>query len=318
MIFCAFVACNRGPVAFVLRKSLHYTYLTLACNIRGYLISPTLIPPYILYKCHYFHELIFVYLLCLETESDLYTTAIDQTISGKDANANHMENEENHSKEPKEFEHYARHFDVSDETDSDIESVRCVYCNGPQSNRGAHKCHVTCTIEKDAAYTSSSETLVASDTNPARQDMQLVTSSAPPDLPPIPELIPVPCVLCDAKFDDYDAYVLHVNKCTANVKLHHYVCPICHEIYTEKMLYLQHLKDNHFNKNNDTSYLTVSEDCVDNFVSITSEKSRRPTSVRRQIGWSIEDIYQEIDCKPIEKETPSSSPMKAFFKFGNE
>lgn len=209
----------------------------------------------------------------------------------------------------------SHHHDISDETDSDIDSIKCVYCSEPHNAHGGHKCQVTCTIEHNQLQTSSStETLVATD----------VPSSQPPPLPNndmyTPPPVQVPCVLCDEKYSDNDLYVLHLNKCTANVKLHHYVCPICHEIFTQKLAYMQHVKVYHFINADrsapDSSYL----DCVDSFGPLI-EKTSKPKSVRRQIGWSVEDIYQEIECKSVEEKfvTPNSSPMKTFFsKLGNE
>lgn len=219
--------------------------------------------------------------------------------------------------------HTAISHEISDETDSDVDSIKCVYCSQSYNNFGAHRCHVTCTIEHNQLqHSSSSETLVATDVTP-------------PDLPHRPatpssdKTFTVPCVLCDEKYHQYDAYVVHLNKCTNNVKLHHFVCPVCHEIYTDKLIYLDHLKMIHFKSNNrfkqesiksieSDNFADPGEDCVD-FAPML-EKTRRPKAVRRQIGWSIEDIYQEIDCKKIvDEQTPTSSPIKTFFsKMGNE
>ncbi|XP_063833459.1 uncharacterized protein LOC135082605 [Ostrinia nubilalis] len=200
--------------------------------------------------------------------------------------------------------------EVSDETDSDMDSIKCAQCSQSYSNQGAHICNVTCTIEHyDLQRSSSNETLVAVDAPPAIKN---------PFIKPIDTPVIVSCVLCDNKYEDYDDYVIHINKCTTNVKLHHYVCPVCHEICTAKLAYLQHLKDVHFKKEEVVSD-EPSVDVVDSFTAIY-EKSRKPKSVRRQIGWSIEDIYQEIDCKKVEeKVTPTSSPLKTFFsRLGNE
>lgn len=215
--------------------------------------------------------------------------------------------------------------ETSDETDSDMDSVKCVCCNESYSTVGAHTCRVQCTIEHNNLQRSSSnETLVASDLSP------IIHSARPvPPIPEMPSTVSVSCVLCDEKYDQYDEYVIHINKCTTNVKLHHFVCPVCHEMHTNKMAYLEHLKMVHFKPASPAGL-----DCVD-FIP-TLEKTRRPKTVRRQIGWSIEDIYQEIDCKKVEekrehspassishnffeKETPTSSPIKNFFsKMGNE
>lgn len=219
--------------------------------------------------------------------------------------------------------------DISDETDSDVDSIKCVGCNESYSKLGTHTCRTTCTIERNQLQRSSSnETLVASDVVTHEQPRR-ATQSLPPrptqPLPDIPEDMDVTCVLCDDKFDEYDKYVMHFNKCTTNVKLHHYVCPVCHDIYTEKMAYLEHLKAEHFKVTSKETvvhykagFIDPGEDCVDFVPSL--EKTRKPKAVRRQIGWSVEDIYQEIDCKRVEeKVTPTSSPFKNFFsKLGNE
>ncbi|CAG9782982.1 unnamed protein product [Diatraea saccharalis] len=207
--------------------------------------------------------------------------------------------------------------EVSDETDSDIDSIKCAHCSQSYGHQGAHLCNVTCTIEHNNLQRSSSnETLVASDLPP---------TPLPPPVENIKPVLPlnvetetvyVSCVLCDNKYTEYDDYVIHINKCTTNVKLHHYVCPVCHEIYSGKLEYLEHLKEVHFKIE---EQLSDGVDVVDSFTAIY-EKSRKPKSVRRQIGWSVEDIYQEIDCKRVEdKQTPTTSPIKSFFsKFGNE
>lgn len=202
--------------------------------------------------------------------------------------------------------------ETSDETDSDVDSVKCVGCSQSYSTIGYHTCRTTCTIENNPfQHCSSNETLVASDvTNDS------IVSKAMPPLPIMnsnPLSIFVSCVLCDNKFDRYDDYVIHLNKCTTNVKLHHYVCPVCHEMFTEKLFYLEHIKTNHFKE---ITYDT-GMDCID-FPIYAKVSKQKP--VRRQIGWSTEDIYQEIDCKKSEdKNTPQSSPLKNFFsKLGNE
>ncbi|CAG9108104.1 unnamed protein product [Plutella xylostella] len=198
--------------------------------------------------------------------------------------------------------------ETSDDTDSDVDSIKCVHCNEAYNHYGAHKCHVTCTIEHDQhQYSSSTETLVATDAETTPDSpTQLNTSIYKTPPPPT-----VSCVLCDEKLTDYDLYVTHLNKCTANVKLHHFVCPACHEIFTDKYAYFQHLRMNHFLSTPDSSF-----DCVDSVPLV--EKTRVPKPVRRQIGWSVEDIYQEIECKKVE-DTPTSSPFKSFFsKLGNE
>ncbi|CAG4922984.1 unnamed protein product [Colias eurytheme] len=202
-------------------------------------------------------------------------------------------------------------YETSDETDSDIDSIKCVYCNQSYSNYGAHTCHVTCTIENNNLQRSgSNETLVASDyTQPVRQEPV-------PTAFQIPEYVRVSCVLCDEKFDQYDDYVIHLNKCTTNVKLHHFVCPVCHELFTAKLSYLEHLKVVHYKADQNISDPGI--DCVD--LAPIIQKTSKPKAVRRQIGWSVEDIYQEIECKKVEeKPTPNTSPFKNFFsKLGNE
>ncbi|KAJ0181215.1 hypothetical protein K1T71_003300 [Dendrolimus kikuchii] len=202
--------------------------------------------------------------------------------------------------------------EISDETDSDVDSVKCVGCSQSYSTVGYHTCRTTCTIENNPFQLSSSnETLVASD---ATHDT--VISKPKPPLPPItvkPVSVFVSCILCDNKYDAYDDYVVHLNRCTTNVKLHHYVCPVCHEMFTEKLFYLEHLKVTHFKEESEES----GTDCVDYPIYAKVSKQK---PVRRQIGWSVEDIYQEIECKKSEdKETPQSSPLKNFFsKLGNE
>lgn len=207
------------------------------------------------------------------------------------------------------------HHETSDETDSDVDTVKCGYCSQSHSNFGAHTCHVTCTIEhNELQHSSSSETLIAAEVSQFDPGSPTKPTTPLSDVP-----FNVSCVLCDEKYDQYDDYVTHLNNCTTNVKLHHYVCPVCHEIYTDKLTYLEHLKIIHFKSTTESDHFTdPGEDCVD-FAPIM-EKTRRPKAVRRQIGWSVEDIYQEIDCKKIEeKQTPTSSPIKNFFsKLGNE
>ncbi|KAI8429930.1 hypothetical protein MSG28_000399 [Choristoneura fumiferana] len=204
----------------------------------------------------------------------------------------------------KEEGHTGASLEVSDETDSDVDSVICVYCNESHGNLGAHTCRVICNIEHNVLQqSSSSETLVATDVNSSDTDRLITTTPEKP-----PRLL-VTCVLCDEKFNQYDAYVLHFNNCTLNVKLHHIVCPICHDIHTEKLAYLEHLRVIHFKY--DHPVIDSDVDCVDKVPPVV-EKTRRPIAVRRQIGWSIEDIYQEIDCKKIEdNQTPNSSPLKS-------
>lgn len=215
--------------------------------------------------------------------------------------------------------------EISDETDSDLDSVKCVCCNQSYSTVGPHTCQIQCTIEHELQRSSSNETLVASDLSPIIHSMRPV-----PPVPERPTSVSVSCLLCDNKFDQYDDYVIHLNKCTTNVKLHHFVCPVCHEMFSNKLDYLEHLKIAHFK----TALVDSGSDCVDAVPISIIEKTRRPKTVRRQIGWSVEDIYQEIDCKRIdekpseassptnaffEKETPTSSPIKNFFsKLGNE
>ncbi|KAL4704814.1 hypothetical protein ACJJTC_001289 [Scirpophaga incertulas] len=201
--------------------------------------------------------------------------------------------------------------EMSDETDSDIDSIKCAHCSQSYGNQGPHMCNVTCTIEHNNLQRSSSnETLVATDIPPTPPPKSILQFNEKLDS------VYVSCVLCDNKYDQYDDYVIHLNKCTTNVKLHHFVCPLCHDIFSTKLSYLGHLKQIHYKMEEE---LSDGVDVVDSFTAIY-EKSRKPKSVRRQIGWSIEDIYQEIDCKKIEeKQTPSSSPLKSFFnKLGNE
>lgn len=202
--------------------------------------------------------------------------------------------------------------EVSDDTDSDMDSIKCGHCSQFYSNQGAHVCNVTCTIEhNNLQQSSSNETLIAVDIPPALNDRVTTQIEDNPS-------VLVSCVLCDDKYDQYDDYVIHINKCTTNVKLQHFVCPVCHEIFDAKLDYLEHLKHVHFKIE---EQLSDGVDVVDSFTAIY-EKTRKPKSVRRQIGWSVEDIYQEIECKKIEheqKETPTSSPLKTFFsRLGNE
>lgn len=199
--------------------------------------------------------------------------------------------------------------EVSDETDSDMDSVICALCSQSYNSQGAHVCNVTCTIEHNNLQRSSSnETLVAADP----VGLNDTISHTPVNDAPVF----VSCVLCDNRYDQYDDYVIHINKCTTNVKLHHFVCPVCHEIYTAKLAYLEHLKDVHFKIE---EQLSDGVDVIDSFTAIY-EKTRKPKSVRRQIGWSVEDIYQEIECRKVEeKVTPTSSPLKTLFsRLGNE
>lgn len=202
--------------------------------------------------------------------------------------------------------------EISDETDSDVDSVKCVGCSQSYSTVGYHTCRTTCTIENNPFQLSSSnETLVASEVT----HDQVVSKPMPP-LPPLTTKqlsVFVSCVLCDNKYDAYNDYVAHLNRCTINVKLHHYVCPVCHELFTEKTSYLEHLKKNHFKEDSEESGM----DCVDYPIYAKVSKQK---PVRRQIGWSVEDIYQEIECKKSEdKGAPQSSPLKNFFsKLGNE
>ena len=222
------------------------------------------------------------------------------------------ENDENLVKDAMVDRQLSPCYETSDETDSDIDSVICVYCNKSYSNYGVHTCHVTCTIEHNQLQKSSSnETLVAADVS--------LTKSSKPTSPvsSIPEYVNVSCVLCDEKYDRYEDYKNHLNKCTNNVKLHYFVCPVCHEMFTDKFPYLEHLKMLHFKVADDT-FSDPGTDCVD-FAPIIV-KTRKPKTVRRQIGWSVEDIYQEIECQKIEhKPIPTSSPLKNFFsKLGNE
>lgn len=244
--------------------------------------------------------------------------------------------EENLGKDTSQNSYYS----ISDETDSDVDSIKCVYCSQSYGNYGPHRCHVTCTIENNKLQNSSSnETLVASEIQQPVRHRESVSSNFQ-----IPEYVCVSCVLCDEVYDQYDDYVIHLNKCTTNVKLHHFVCPVCHELFTAKLAYLEHLKVIHFkvdymsdvgkynhnisdgkfdhNISDDSNFShntsDVGVDCVDFAPMI--EKTRKPKAVRRQIGWSIEDIYQEIECKKVdEKPTATSSPIKNFFsKLGNE
>ncbi|XP_068628722.1 uncharacterized protein [Battus philenor] len=232
------------------------------------------------------------------------------------------ENEQNNIRDYHNETHLKTIEEISDETDSDIDSVKCVYCSQSYNNYGAHTCNVTCTIEHNELQTSgtgsgigsgsgSDETLVATDITPpitpTKSSLHVSNQSAQ---------VNIPCVLCEKKYDNYDDYVIHLNKCTTNVKLQHFVCPMCHEISSEKLMYLEHLKEAHFKLVR--AFYDRGEDCVD-FAPVI-EKIRKPKVVRRQIGWSIEDIYQEIECRKVEdKETPKSSPFKSFLsKIGSE
>ncbi|XP_041973827.1 uncharacterized protein LOC121729393 [Aricia agestis] len=206
--------------------------------------------------------------------------------------------------------------EMSDETDSDMDSIKCVYCSQSYGHYGAHTCHVTCTIEHNNLQQSdSSETLVAADLTP--------TKSFQPSSPVsnVSEDLNVSCVLCDEKYNNYEDYVIHLNKCLTNVKLHHFVCPVCHDMFSDKLMYLEHLKVAHFKV--EDSFSDPGQDCVD-FAPIIRKESK-PKAVRR-IGWSIDDIYQEIECTKIEQKplhqpspVPTASPIKNFFsKLGNE
>lgn len=206
-----------------------------------------------------------------------------------------------------------KHHEISDETDdSDVDSIKCVGCSQSYSTKGMHTCKTTCTIEQnDLQRSCSDETLIANDCT------QNMSSTPVTPTSPRSSFVNVSCVLCTKKYDQYDDYVIHINECTMNVKLQHFVCPICHEMYTEKLLYLKHLRITHFiNNSPKTSITDNGEDCVD----FPIYSKAKPKSARRQIGWSVEDIYQEIDFKPAEqKSTPTSSPLKNFFsKLGNE
>ncbi|KOB75939.1 putative DNA topoisomerase 2-binding protein 1 [Operophtera brumata] len=167
--------------------------------------------------------------------------------------------------------------ETSDETDSDMDSVKCVCCNESYSTMGAHTCRVQCTIEHNNLQRSSSnETLVASDLSPIAHASRPV-----PPIPQRPSTVTVSCVLCDEKYDQYDDYVIHINKCTTNVKLHHFVCPVCHEMHTNKLAYLEHLKMVHFRAASPAGI-----DCVD--FTPTLEKSRRP-------NWGMSEL--KFECK---------------------
>ncbi|KAI5634758.1 zinc-finger associated domain (zf-AD) domain-containing protein [Phthorimaea operculella] len=230
---------------------------------------------------------------------------------------NHQNKVNNATVTLNETMHTALGNEISDETDSDVDSVKCSYCNESYGNIRAHTCHVTCQIEhNNLERTTSSETLVATDASAYVTPPEVLDTSISPtnDKP-----FQVSCVLCDLKFDQYDSYAVHLHNCTRNVKLHHFVCPVCHEIYTDKSIYLEHMKLVHFSATSGSDQFTdAGEDCVD-FAPIMV-KTRKPKAVRRQIGWSTEDIYQEIDCKSIEpKQTPTASPIKKLFsRFGNE
>ncbi|VVC95412.1 unnamed protein product [Leptidea sinapis] len=225
------------------------------------------------------------------------------------------DNDENIVKDSSQNSQGSTYYDISDETDSDIDSIKCLYCSESYSNKGAHRCHVTCTIENNNLQRSSSnETLVASDIR--KPDLNTSVDNTQLTYHSIPEYIRVSCVLCDEMYDQFDEYVVHLNRCTTNVKLHHFVCPVCHEMFSDKLKYLEHLKVVHFKVEDSLSDPGI--DCVDFAPMI--EKIRKPKAIRRQIGWSIEDIYQEIECKKIEdKPTITASPIKNFFsKLGNE
>ncbi|XP_059049368.1 uncharacterized protein LOC131844478 [Achroia grisella] len=216
------------------------------------------------------------------------------------------ENDENTVKDKNTEMLQQNSLEVSDETDSDVDSIKCVYCNESYNNYGGHTCHVKCTIENiGLPRSSSSETLVAADIDCDSKSTEVYVS----------------CILCDDKYNQYDDYVIHLNKCTTNVKVRHFVCPICHEIFTDKLVYLEHLKINHFKIENRTvqpGFIDPGIDCVDS--APIYAQTKKPKIVRRQIGWSFEDIYQEIECNKIEeKQTPTSSPIKSFFsKLGND
>ncbi|CAH0722614.1 unnamed protein product, partial [Brenthis ino] len=173
-------------------------------------------------------------------------------------------------------------YETSDETDSDIDSVKCVYCNQSYSNYGAHTCHVTCTIEHNQLQQSSSnETLVAADAtsvSPAKSSKPTSPTTSASDY------INVSCVLCDEKYDGYEDYKMHLNKCTNNVKLHYFVCPVCHEMFTDKLAYLEHLKMFHFKVNDDT-LSDPGIDCVD-FAPIIV-KTRKPKAGMSELQLGI-------------------------------
>lgn len=199
------------------------------------------------------------------------------------------------------------HVDTSDETDSDMDSIKCVYCSNSYKSVGGHRCQVNCTIENKVGSTGSDETLVATDLDVDffSADSTLEMSSQE-----------VSCVLCEDKYDKFDSYVKHLDECTANVKLRYFVCSLCHEIHSQKDNYLLHLNTAHFKENLNVKTEVVDRDVVD---CVTSEVQLK--SVCRKIGWSTEDIYQEIDPfeDKITTQTPTSSPIKSFFsKLSNE
>lgn len=193
--------------------------------------------------------------------------------------------------------------EISDDTDSDLESIKCVYCDQLYNSHGVHTCRVTCTIENRPSSNASDETLVAG--------MESHYFSANSTMNSETEHCEISCVLCVMKYDKYTDYVEHINVCTANVKLHFFVCPLCHEINTEKDAYLNHLNAFHFKEN------IPKGDKVKNSVDVV-DRAHLNKSARRQIGWSLEDIYQEIEPEE-QKITPTSSPLKNFLsKLGNE
>lgn len=198
---------------------------------------------------------------------------------------------------------------TSDETDSDIDSIKCVYCDQSYNSMGAHTCHVTCTIENKANSDGSDETLIATDMDvgcfSANSTLEMKNSEAS-------------CVLCENKYDNYDSYVEHINICTANVKLPYFVCSLCHEINTQKSAHLEHLNNVHFSTK--VTSVKSNVDCVDTAHNKTQGFQLNKTTPHR-IGWSLEDIYQEIE--PVQDKIPDStsmsSPIKSFFaKLGNE
>lgn len=204
-------------------------------------------------------------------------------------------------------------YETSDETDSDMDSIKCMHCSQSYSHYGTHTCHVTCTIEhNNLQQSSSNETLVAANLTPTKS-FQISQPSSPSSN--AQQYLNVSCVLCDENYDNYDDYVIHLNKCITNVKLHHFVCPVCHDMFSDKLTYLEHLKVVHFKV--EDSFSDPGQDCVDFAPMIIKES--KPKAVRR-IGWSIDDIYQEIECTKVEqKPTPTASPIKNFFsKLGNE
>ncbi|GBP80840.1 DNA topoisomerase 2-binding protein 1 [Eumeta japonica] len=132
----------------------------------------------------------------------------------------------------------------SDETDTDVASIKCTYCDHSYNSTGVHRCNVTCVVETHSP--GSEGTLVA-------------------------EGMGEDIVQNDFKTENHE--------------------------------------------------IDINVDTVDGHMPLNDVRTHK--NVRRKIGWSNENIYQEIVFKnpPKKKvvQTPTSSPFKAMFaRLGNE